>query len=143
MNRFLLLALTAGLLSPIAAKAEFVLPWDKIEPNYPSRESAMKACDKENYKAINEVAHIKNLIESDSHEDTYLGVTNKWFNERKILSTQCKVMSTKDPNIGQVHGYVSWLESRYQNGELISTPTVENMLTYVGLVQIYFPYKNK
>tara|TARA_Y100001968_G_scaffold88031_1_gene79092 strand:- start:436 stop:642 length:207 start_codon:yes stop_codon:yes gene_type:complete len=68
MNRFLLLALTAGLLSPIAARAEFVLPWNKIEPNYPSRESAMKACEKENQKAIKEDPDTRRFIQSDSRE---------------------------------------------------------------------------
>ena len=118
MKRFFLLTLTAGLLSPITAKAEFVLPWDKIEPNYPSRESAMKACEKENQKRLKEDTDTRRFIQSDSHEYTSFGKTTKWFTERKVLSTQCKVETTKDPNIGEVFGTVSWLESEYENGVL-------------------------
>ena len=142
MNRFLLLALTAGLIYPVAAKADFVLPWNKIEPNYPSRESAMKACEKENQKALQD-PDTRRFIQSESDEYTYGGKTTKWFTERKVLSTQCKVETTKDPNIGQVFGTVSWLESEYENGVLIKTPTVESVFTYLGSVDIYFPYKNK
>ena len=65
MKRFLLLALTAGLLSQVAAKADFVLPWNKIEPNYPSRETAMNACERENKKSL-EKASTREFIESES-----------------------------------------------------------------------------
>ena len=140
MKRLLLFALTAGLLSPIAAKAEFVFPWNKIEPNYSSYESAMRACERGNEHAL-KGDFIKQFIESSSFSDTYLGKTTTWFTDRKVLSTQCKVYSTKDPNIGEIRGNVSWLETKYQDGELRGTPTVESVFTYHP--DIYYPYKNK
>ena len=43
----LLLPLIAAIALPTAVNAQFVFPWNKVEPTYENKEEAMKACEKQ------------------------------------------------------------------------------------------------
>ena len=40
----LILSLLAALALPTTVSADYVLPWNKVEPNYATKEAAEKAC---------------------------------------------------------------------------------------------------
>ena len=142
MNRFFPLALTAGLLSPIAAEAEFVFPWNKIEPNYSSFDFAMEACMKANKRTLNN-ERVKELFNKPSVQDSSFSYSVFFYFERTLLSEQCKAVRTKDPNIGRMEGSFSFLEKKYdRDGDFLEeTPTVKTFSNSNFEEDIYFPFK--
>tara|TARA_B100001093_G_scaffold167963_1_gene160622 strand:+ start:92 stop:511 length:420 start_codon:yes stop_codon:yes gene_type:complete len=136
----LLLPLLAALALPTAVNAQFVFPWNKIEPTHENKEEAMKACEKQ-IKRILKNGEFDDVLKTDSFDDVINGKYYKWNTKKEILTTECIEYETKDPNIGGIEGWVSWLESEFQNGELMKTPSVEKMILFYGEDNIYFPYK--
>ena len=136
----LLLSLLAALALPTVVNAEFVLPWNKEEPTHANKDEAMKACTKQ-IQRILKTGKFDEVLKSETYDDVINGKYYKWTNKREILTTECIEYETKDPNIGEIKGWVSWLESEFQNGELMKTPSVEKMILFYGKDVIFFPYK--
>ena len=136
----LLLPLLAAIALPTAVNAGFVFPWNKVEPTHANREEAMKACKKQ-IKRILDNGEVDYILKTDSYDYTVNGEYYKWTTEREILTTECIEYELKDPNVREIKGWVSWLESEYENGELTKTPSVEKMILFYGEDAIYYRYK--
>ena len=139
MRRFLL-PLLAALALPNAVNAGFVLPWHKVEPTHANKEEAMKAC-KNQIKRILDNGEFDDVLKTYSHDHTVNGKYYKWTTKKEILTTECIEYELKDPNVREIKGWVSWLESEYENGKLMKTPSVEKMILFYGEDVIYYPYK--
>ncbi len=136
-------------------------PWERIEPNYPSFDSALKACIEANKRTLNN-ERVKELFNKRSNRESSFLVTYDFSFERTLLSKQCKVIATKDPNIGRMEGSFSFLEKKYKdphnvrmeggrgsieknpdesNKYLIATPTIVTKSNSRLEEDVYFPYK--
>ena len=123
MKTLLLPLLTAVALAT-AVNAVVVFPWNKVEPTHANREEAMKAC-KNQIKRILDNGEFDDVLKTRINEQFINGKNYKWINKVEILSTECIVDKTQDPNIGEIRGWVNWLESEFENGKLMKSPSVE------------------
>ena len=117
----------------------------KIEPNYPSLESAMKACWEANKKLLND-ERVKELFEIPSNLKSsykYDMYSLNFSFERKLLSEQCEVVKTRDRKVGRIEGSFSFLEKKYDDdGKFLkATPTVVTKSNRYFEEDVYFPYK--
>tara|TARA_B100000965_G_scaffold397435_1_gene413976 strand:- start:713 stop:1129 length:417 start_codon:yes stop_codon:yes gene_type:complete len=135
----LLLPLIAALALPTAVEAEFVLPWNKLEPTHSNIDSAMKACAIKNERILKE-GDYNDLLETTIDEEVINGKNYRWVTKIEILNTECKSYETQDPNIGKVMGKVYYLQSEFENGKLLKAPEVNNFFLLRGN-RIFFPYK--
>ena len=119
---------------PTAVNAEFVFPWKKVEPNYSSKVDANKACFKLIQRKIKE-PFFKEILDSERRK---YGET-EYFTKREVLSSECRHSKTTDKNVGELTGWVSWLEWEYINGKLVKTPEVQQMIIAVK-EKFYYPY---
>ena len=136
----LLLPLLAAIALPTAVNAGFVLPWNKVEPTHANKEEAMKACENQ-IKRILDNGEFDYVLKTSSHDHTVNGKYYKWTTKRELLTTECIVRKLKDPNVREIMGWISFLESNYENGELTKTPSVEKLILFYGEDKIYYPYK--
>ena len=83
----------------------------------------MKAC-KNQIKRILDNGEFDDVLKTYSHDHTVNGKYYKWTTKKEILTTECIEYELKDPNVREIKGWVSWLESEYENGK-----TYENTIS--------------